>query len=84
MVQVVSSFILDPNRAANETAARDDGPDGQIWSLVKLQAYVAYVKTFEPVLSYGAEQVWVRDGVGSCTCACAYVRACVCMCVCWC
>eukprot|EP00039_Didymoeca_costata_P017200 m.316818 g.316818 ORF g.316818 m.316818 type:complete len:790 (+) comp16504_c2_seq9:415-2784(+) len=51
--KIVSSFIL----GKDDTPDAERAPDSQLWSLEKLQTYIAYCKTIDPVLSPEGEQV---------------------------
>jgi len=48
---IVSSFILD----RKDHPSLKDKPDRVLWSLEKLQQYIAHVKTIDPVLSADSE-----------------------------
>ena len=55
--RIVSSFILEQRDQPG--MGQDGGADAeQLWSLEKLQGYVAYIKTLAPKLGPESSQVW--------------------------
>lgn len=59
--ETVSSYILDQETDAKQANLKAEAKDGKLWSLDKLQAYIAYVKSsFSPVLTEESNQVLKR------------------------